>query len=124
MTVTKTAAGVLTAITGHGPSPPEEGGFSSTYSWSPPSGTDKRVDQKEHHPALPKHSGSTMRDRPPRQHSRALWPPHNNPITSCDDPRFTGVLPPVFGDGPPPLLYPQGKRVPAYRGSIILLETW
>ncbi|GBM61668.1 hypothetical protein AVEN_133454-1 [Araneus ventricosus] len=99
MTVTKTAAGVLTAITGHGPSPPEEGDFSSTYSWSPPSGSNKSIDQKEHHPALPKHPGSTMKDRPPRQHSRALWPPHNNPITSgsCDDPRFTGVLPPVFG---------------------------
>ncbi|GBN98456.1 hypothetical protein AVEN_206541-1 [Araneus ventricosus] len=34
---------------------------------------------KEHHPSLPKHPGKQLKDRPPRQHSRALWFLHNSP---------------------------------------------
>ncbi|GBL86611.1 hypothetical protein AVEN_161770-1 [Araneus ventricosus] len=53
-----------------------------------------------------------MKDRPPRQHSQTPWFLHNSPHYErlMHQPRFTGVRP-VFGD---PLLYPQGKRVPAY----------
>ncbi|GBO24658.1 hypothetical protein AVEN_176795-1 [Araneus ventricosus] len=65
---------------------------------------------KEHHPALPKHPGKQLKDRPPRQIVRHCGSCIIAPITSgsCCNPRFTGIRS-VIGSGPeepatPPLL--------------------
>ncbi|GBM60759.1 hypothetical protein AVEN_233826-1 [Araneus ventricosus] len=74
-------------------------------------------------------SGSTMNDRPPRLHW-ALCPPHNSLITSgsCDDPSFyrgTTRHRRWALRVTPLLLYPPGKREPAYlSGGFSSVNSW
>ncbi|GBN84589.1 hypothetical protein AVEN_211201-1, partial [Araneus ventricosus] len=55
---------------------------------------------KEHHPALPKHPGKQLKDRPPQQIVRHCGSCKTTPITSgsCNNPRFTGART-VIGSG-------------------------
>ncbi|GBN91066.1 hypothetical protein AVEN_97115-1 [Araneus ventricosus] len=59
-------------------------------------------DQKEHHPSLPKQQGSTLKDRPPRQHSQAMRFLHHSPHYErrMQQPFYRGTTYPTHGCRP------------------------